>query len=244
MTVAYRVRFDECGPDGLARSSSLLRYAQDIAWLHAEAKGFSRTWYLEHGLAWVVRAAELSILAPIPLGATLSITTRVSGFRRVWARRRTEAHLPNGTLAMWGHTDWVIIDGRGQPGRIPPEFAERFAVPQDPFEPGRVRLAPTPPPAVRVPIAVRPQDTDPLGHVNNAAYLDYFEETLLAGSPGAALTTAIPRTIRLEYVAPAAPGAVLDAAAWRSEEDGGGAWAWRLASGATDLARGTVRPAG
>ena len=30
-TVEFRVRFDEAGPDGLVRTSTLLRYAQDLA---------------------------------------------------------------------------------------------------------------------------------------------------------------------------------------------------------------------
>ena len=48
----YRVRFDEAGPDGLLRASGLLRYAQDVAWMHSEALGFDRAWYRERDLAW------------------------------------------------------------------------------------------------------------------------------------------------------------------------------------------------
>jgi acyl-ACP thioesterase len=201
ITVPYRARFDECGPDGLVRSSALLRYAQDLAWLHSERLGFTRAWYAERNLAWVVRAAELVILAPLPLGQVISLTTQVIGFRRVW-----------------GHTDWVILDtARGMPGRFPPEFLARFDVPPDPFEPGRVTLPPVPPDTTSVPHAttVRPQDIDPMGHVNNAAYLDYLEEALLAeGGRSAALTSAIPRRFRIEYVVPAASGAVLASRLW------------------------------
>ena len=32
ISVPYRARFDECGANGLVRSSALLRYAQDLAW--------------------------------------------------------------------------------------------------------------------------------------------------------------------------------------------------------------------
>ena len=187
VTVAYRVRFDECGPDGVARTSTLLRYAQDVAWIHSERMGFDRDWYLERGLAWVVRAAELRIMCPIALGATLDITTAVTGFRRVWARRRTEARLADGTLALWMHTDWVMIGERGLPGRVPPEFPAAFTVPPGTFEPGRVPLAPTPPGVAVTRASVRPQDLDPMGHVNNAAYLDYLEEAMIGcGAPGTA----------------------------------------------------------
>jgi len=42
---AYRVRFDEAGPDGRLRTSGLLRYTQDLAARHSEALGYDRAWY-------------------------------------------------------------------------------------------------------------------------------------------------------------------------------------------------------
>ena len=242
VSVPYRVRFDECGADGVVRTSALLRYAQDVAWIHSERLGFDRAWYADRGLAWVVRAAELGIVAPVSLGETLSISTGIAGFRKVWARRRTEARRPDGTLAMWGHTDWVMTDRRGMPGRVPPEFPAAFAVAPGPFEPGRVPLPPTPHDAIVHVTRVRPQDTDPMGHVNNAAYLDYLEEALIEAGAGArGAMDAVPRRIRLEYLAPAAPFAVLEGSVWEADPDAG--WAWRLtepgASG-RELARGRV----
>jgi acyl-CoA thioesterase FadM len=242
LTVAYRPRFDECGPDGLVRSSALLRYAQDMAWIHSERAGFDRGWYAARGLGWVVRAAELSFLRGVPLGATLQVTTRVVGVRRVWARRRTEARLPDGSLAVWGHTDWVITDERGQPARIPDAFHGRFVFEVASFEPGRVPLPPTPSDAVVLRSVVRPQDLDPMAHVNNAAYVDYLEEALLsAGDDGEAAVAALPRTVRIEYLAPASPRAIVEGAVWRQALDGRPGWSWRLTdAGGRDLARGRV----
>ena len=243
VTVPYRVRFDECGPDGLVRTAAWLRYAQDVAWIHSERLGFDRSWYLERGLAWVVRAAEVAVLRPVATGATIEVTTRVTGFRKVWARRRTEARLGDGTLAMWGHTDWVMTDARGLPVRVPADFPGRFVVPPGSFEPGRVPLPPTPPDAVVTHAMVRHRDLDPMAHVNNATYLDYLEEAVLAaGEAGARVVAAIPRDVRLEYLAPAAPAAPLAGAAWRGPGAGHEAWAWRLANDddGTELARGVL----
>ena len=115
-----------------------------------------------------------------------------------------------------------------------------------PFEPGRVPLPPAPAGATTHRIAVRPADLDPLGHVNNAAYLDYLEETVLAaGDGGAAAVARSPRSVRLEYLLPAAAGATVDGAAWPAggSADEGAGWAWRLADGAgTELARGRLGP--
>ena len=242
VTIPYRVRFDECGPDGVARSSTLLRYAQDVAWVHSERMGFDRAWYIERGLTWVVRAAELAILEPVLLGQTLDISTAVTGFRKVWARRRTEARLPGGTLALWGHTDWVMTDDRGLPARIPSEFPGAFSVPPGTFEPGRVPLPPTPSDAAIARTIVRPQDLDPMGHVNNAAYLDYLEEALIAaGAPAAGAVSTLPRSVRLEYVTPAAAAEELAGAVWPDESAGRPGWAWRLTGGGDrELARGRV----
>ena len=54
----FRVRFDEAAPDGLVRTSALLRYAQDLAWQHSDAKGFDRVWYAGRDVTWLVRTAE------------------------------------------------------------------------------------------------------------------------------------------------------------------------------------------
>ncbi len=254
LTETYRVRFDECGADGLVRASALLRYALDMAWRHSDKLGFTRAWYAERNCAWVVRAGELVIEAPIPSGVTLLVTTRVSGFRRVWSRRYTTATLEDGTPAFWSHTDFVMIDvARGLPGRVPPELPVVFGVPPDPFEPGRVQLPQAPDEAVEVRSVVRPRDLDPNGHVNNATYVDYLEEAVLvAGDAGAAALATVPRRITVEYLVAAEPGDALVSQAWRLEDDtderapgtaGAAGWAWHLADGAgRDLARGRVVP--
>ena len=180
----------------------------------------------------------------MPLGTTLDVSTTVDGFRKVWARRRTDGRLADGTLAFWAHTDWVIVDARGLPTRVPAEFPAVYGELPGPFEPGRVALPPTPAGAAAHRGLVRPQDVDPLGHVNNAAYLDYLEEALLDSRPAAtAAVGAIPRTVRIEYLLQAVPGTVVTGSTWRDEPVTGGEarWAWRLTDDdGADLARGTL----
>ena len=88
LSAPFRVRFDESGPSGTIRSSVLLRYAGQLAWIHSEGLGFDRAWYRQHGLAWLVRAVDLEILRPIADGDELLGSTEVVGIRRVLARRR------------------------------------------------------------------------------------------------------------------------------------------------------------
>ncbi|MEX1170030.1 MAG: acyl-ACP thioesterase domain-containing protein [Chloroflexota bacterium] len=235
----YRVRFDESGPDGLIRTSVLLRYAQDVAWHHSTSRGYDRAWYAERGLAWLVRTAEVAVLAPIHVGSELVGTTRVVGWRRVWARRRTEFHDTFGNPVARAQIDWVLLDARGAPTRIPAEFEPVFGAATAAFGLARVALGDPPPDARQSTITVRPQELDPMAHVNNAVYADWLEEAVI-GAGDLRATQAVPRLQRLEYAAPADAGTQLTADTW-SSSDG---WSFRLRNGAgLELLRARLEPA-
>ena len=238
-TIPYRVRFDESTPAGVLRVSALLRYAQDAAWIHSERFGFDRGWYAARGLSWLVRCAEVGVFDDVPMGEQLAVTTQVIGYRKVWARRRTDVVRPDQQLAARVLTDWVMTDARGMPTRVPAEFGV-FGTDLATFAPGRVSLPPTPPEAVIDLVQVRHQDLDPMGHVNNAAYLDYFEEAAADSAAGEAAIANRPRRYRLEYLQPASPRAHLAGASWAFESG----LAFRLSDeSGLELLRATVGPA-
>jgi acyl-CoA thioester hydrolase len=220
----YRVRFDEAGPDGRVRTSALLGYAQDVAWRHSESLGFDRRWYTQRGRWWVVRALELDVLEPIGMGRTIRLSTAVVGHRRIWARRIGECRLVDGTLAARSTTDWVILDDRGRLVRIPEDFGLSFSNPELGGDILRVDQPDPPAGAVTFDLVVRPRDLDPLGHANNAAYLDWIEEALVAAGLGLEVST-LPRRYRLEYRASASSGDRITASCWAAA----GRWHVRLA---------------
>lgn len=237
----YRIRFDEAGPDGLLRTSGFMRYAQDLAWQHSSDLGFGRAWYAERGLTWLVRAAELVIVRSPEMGTTISAQTTIVGIRRVFARRRGEFLLADGTPAGWVHTDWVLIDARGALTRIPSIFPETFGGTELMGSVGRIALPPTPADAVHRRFAVRPQELDPMDHANNAVYLDWLEEGIIgaADPPTAqAATTDLPRRYRMEFALAVEAGAELEDAAWPDETG----WSYRLAGagGGADRFRARV----
>ncbi|HET8785906.1 MAG TPA: acyl-ACP thioesterase domain-containing protein [Candidatus Limnocylindrales bacterium] len=220
----YRVRFDEAAPDGRIRTSVLLRYAQDLAWYHSAYHGFTRAWYRERGLTWLARAAEVTVEGDMRVGDEIVGTTQVVGWRRVWARRRTDFVDGDGVRVAWTNVDWVLLDERGSPTRVPRDFDADFWAPQATFPLGRVTL-PEPPAAgaVATTIVARPQELDPMDHVNNAVYADWVDEAIL-GAGGEDDVRAIPRTMRLEYARAVEPGATVTAETWR-DADG---WSARI----------------
>ena len=158
----------------------------------------------------------------MPLGAELEATTEVLGFQRIWARRRAECRLPDGELAAWVETDWVVLDDRGRLARVPAELVNRFKTPPLPTPLLRVPQV-TPPDGVATrTLEVRRQDLDPMNHANNAVFVDWVEEAL-DGLDGAAGPR---RRFRIEFAAAATLGMTLAAAAWPADEDG--AWHVRL----------------
>ena len=236
----FRVRFDECGPDGTARAAAFLRYAQDVAWSHSEAAGFDRDWYRDHGLTWLARCIELELREAARTGETVTVSTQVVGWRRVWARRVSEVRdATAATLLATVRTDWVLLGSNGAPARIPAVILAAFPVLPPTFEPVRVPLAATPPEASRTYLRVRPHELDPLGHVNNAVYLDWLEEAVVGAGAEDALADR-PRLARLEYVRPAQPGSEVSVAVWSTSEGG---WACRMSDAAVgELLRAELRP--
>jgi acyl-ACP thioesterase len=220
----FRVRFDEAAPDGRLRTSSLLRYAQDLAWIHSASLGFDRAWYGEQRLTWLVRAASVAVLDAIPVGSTLTGTTQVTGFRRVWSRRHSDVRDAAGALVASVDIDWVLVDDRGMPTRIPAIFETTFRIPAGNLVLGRVALGEPSADAHRQPYAVRPQELDPMAHVNNAVYADWIDEAVI-GAGDADAVGDIPRVMRLEYAQAAEPGATLEARAWIAD----GGWSFLLA---------------
>ncbi len=223
----YRVRFDEAGADGVLRSSGYLRYAQDLAWQHVETAGFGQDWYRARHLLWLVRGVDLEVRAPVRYGTALVATTQLIGRRKVGARRRSTFRTSAGASVAEALIDWVLIDEDGRPSRIPPGFADHFSDGTS-YAPARLTVGPVPATAAVEHFAVRWTDVDPMAHVNNAVYVDYFDASLAAagliGDAGP-----FPRRYQVEFIRPAQPGADLVARCWQDEagaayrlEDAGG----------------------
>lgn len=233
----FRVRFDEAGADGTLRTSAYLRWMQDAASVHSSAAGYTREWYREHGIFWVVRHLELRIEHASRPGEVLGVSTEVVGFKRIWARRRSEFQAADGTLAAEADIDWVLTTAAGRPTRVPDEIVARFPALEMEYAPARLEMPAMPDEAIEVVRLPEPHELDPMAHVNNAAYLDQFESALDAIDAGE-LRNAVPRRLTVEYLAPATAATELVWRVWHVED---GAAGLLLDIDRTTLARIVVR---
>jgi acyl-CoA thioesterase FadM len=219
----FRVRFEESTASETMRTAVYLAWVADIAWQHSTVLGFGRDWYSERGLFWLVRAIRLDVFAPIQTYAGVLVSTQVVGYRRISARRESEVRDPSGELLARLEIDWVMTNERGVPTRVPDDF-HKFVVDRAvSFEMHKVALPEAPPDAVERRFQVHRRDLDPLDHVNNSVYLDYFEEALEAAGQGE-LLRATPRRYVLDFASSAERDERLVGRTWPHE----GGWAYRL----------------
>jgi acyl-CoA thioesterase FadM len=219
----YRVRFEESTASDTMRTAIYLAWAADVAWQHSTLLGFGRDWYGARGLFWLVRAVRLDVLRPIPTYSEVFVTTQVVGYRRIAARRHSEVRDGSGALIARIEIDWVMTNERGVPTRVPEEMLAFIADGAATFEMLKVALPPTPPDAAAHTLRVTRRDLDPMAHVNNSVYLDYFEEALEAAGQSESLMV-YPRRYEIDFVASAERDDVLVGRTWPSQDG----WAFRL----------------
>jgi acyl-CoA thioesterase FadM len=181
------------------RAAAVLRHAQDLAWQHSETLEYGRAWYESRGVGWVVRNVDLLIDEPPRSNEAMTGTTALVGFRHVMARRRTRLFDSTSRVIADATIDWVMTDQNGRPVRFPTEFEPFVAEVGATFTPEKIPAEPDgDATGVSVTVPLRVADFDPLGHVNNAAWLEIAEEALHTVSP--AQLSAPRRRIRLEYL--------------------------------------------
>ena len=226
--ITLRVPYQDCDMHQVVRAAAYLRYMQEAAFAGSAAAGYTNERYQAMQRVWLIRENQIEFLTPLRYGDALRMVTWVADFRRVRSLRAYEfwAHSEAGyasqpdrdeRLVARGHTDWVFIDQTsGLPAPVPDEMIAAFLPPGETAGRGLERSRFPAPNMAAAPFnrqrSVQWRDLDSVGHVNNAAYLDYTEDAAYqlvaaAGWPpekmAAARLALAPRRLRIEYRQPA-----------------------------------------
>ncbi len=193
----YTVRYDESNCNGFLTPAAFLRYMQDIAALDAEDA------HLDGNGFWIAKRTVASFSAPIPVHTPLELTTYGIGFTRITAQRGYDAHIigeDSNDAAISARTLWVYLDTRGRPVRIPEATAQIWL--PDGSPPQRVE-APWPdlPQSTPATVAYRVHfsDVDLMMHMNNAAYVEAFDNATWEAYNKAGITPDRARIDALAY---------------------------------------------
>lgn len=184
LTLPIQVRLSELDLRDQVSCASLLRILEDTAMQASIHAGFGLDWYRARGHAWVIRTMHLENRAPARYLDELDIRTWISSMTRVRAdrnylvRRRSDRRVLARATA-----NWVYLDVKTMlPTRMAPEILAIF----NEFEPPAV--SPFNPRHWLCPPAVKIDDSsirralyyeaDAAQHINNAVYVDWFEEAI------------------------------------------------------------------
>lgn len=218
----FSIRFYECDAHGHVNNATYLRYMQEAAFAASAAAGYDFGRYAALGQSWLIRETEIEYLAPLVYGDTLTVKTWVDDFRRVRSRRMYEFYKNGGPDPIArAQTDWIYLDtATSRPVAIPDHLKAAFfpegIPPGIPAQEGKRVPFPEPPPAppgmFTATRRVEWRDVDGVGHVNNAVYLSYIEDTGIQVGAAFGWTmqrmaeagfAIIPRQHRIEYLQPA-----------------------------------------
>jgi len=228
---SFRVRHYECDAYGHVNHANYLRYMQEAAFDASAAVGYDIARYQAIHRQWLVRETDITYLRPLTYGDTVIVRTWVADFRRVRSRRMYALRLAGSDEPVAeASTEWVLLDSDTlRPVTISPEMIAAFRHAEvvagerrEPFP-----AAPQAPPGIfRLLRRVEWRDIDPAGHVNNANYLAYIEESnvQVAAAYGYPLSRLlaeglgiVARRYRIEYREPALPDDELEVTTFISE---------------------------
>ena len=225
-TARYRIRETECDAYGHLNNAHYARYMQEAAFEASAAVGYSKARYESINRAWVARETRLEYLLPLFAGDEITIKTWVADFRGVRSLRQYEFWRDDDLTAR-ASTDWVfLVSETAAVVAVPDDIAVAYSggeklprLPRPAF--------PTPPVAPVGAFTLRCRaewrDIDAMQHVNNAAYLNYIEDSAIQAAshygwpPSRTLAEGMAMVVRkhhIEYLQPALMNDALDITTW------------------------------
>ena len=178
----FKVRHYECDAYGHLNNAVYLRYMQQAGIEAAAAAGYTDQLLFSMNRTWIPRVIVIEYLRPVGYGENLEVKTWVDGVRRVLSRRRYEFRSEGKSEPVaTAFTDWVFVDlDSGLPVTIPAEVMSAFypeGIPKTAMQRTVFPQTPPAPPGVfQIYRRVEWGYTDPMRHLNNAAYLNYAED--------------------------------------------------------------------
>jgi len=192
----FRVRSYEVGFNGIAKTSSILNYFQELAFTHAQLLGFSVEQLFKKGLTWVLSRNHIKIIRAPKFGEKIIGHTWPSGRKGRFALRDYEMYDENGLLIVKGTTSWMMIDlSTKRPVRVSDLLEDTVVVEKRTILDEFAVLPKVTKADFEKIFSVRLSDLDINHHVNNVVYVEWALDAL----PQNIIFSSYPAEIEISY---------------------------------------------
>ena len=194
------VRFSEVDRDQVMLLPALFQLLQEAAIRHADMHGVGANSIAERGTSWVLNRLAVALTRYPRRDEVLRVETWSTGVRGFRGYREFRLFCGD-ELLLSGSSLWLWIDLRTRMlTRVPQELESAFPVGGEGRashkpELERLRFAAVAESATATPVTVRYSDCDANGHVNNTAYFDYLQTSLVSQG-----RSAHPLRLELQFV--------------------------------------------
>lgn len=177
----FEVRYDELDAHTCVSPLAFLRYFQEAAALDAASMAYGWEKLQQSRLAWVLTHMQLEMLGPGAHKQTVNVKTWHAFSDKILSRREFEITGRDGQPVARGSSWWLLMDiDKRRITKNPPELLALN--PQTPHyimeeENFKRPLPENAPQTARLDIAVRREDLDINGHVNNTHYAAWALES-------------------------------------------------------------------
>jgi len=167
----YSICSYECDAKGTLRLVSLMNMFQDAADTHAEILGVGIEHCIEHGLAWFGSNYHIKIFRMPSWHEKMQIITWPSQEKKIGAVRDFEVVDESGKVVIVASSQWILIDfAKKRPLSLRENLPDYEVVEERSLETSFPRIDLPEKVTFRKSFAVRYDDIDVNGHVNNAVY--------------------------------------------------------------------------
>jgi acyl-ACP thioesterase len=170
----------EVDDDFVLRPRYLINCLQEAASFHSRQAGHATADLLKKQKAWVLYRLAIKIDSPPLYGSKLETITWHKGSRAFRSYRDFEIRQA-GKKIVSASSLWLYIDlSKKKILKVPKDVSGSYTVEDQSaldidMDKWKFAAPVKNPPDLSMSVAVRPSDYDPVGHVNNAVYLDYVE---------------------------------------------------------------------
>ncbi len=208
MNGTYEERFRACTWDvdqaGRLTLAAAYNYFQEVAGNHAAALGVGAEYMQANGIVWILSRMS-AVLDTRPLaGSRVTVRTWPRGTDRLFAVRDYEMRDATGAMVGRGRSGWLVVDTQSFRPRRPDAVVAGLPKNEDlDSMPDGALAVPTTEGLVKVASrAVAYSDLDVIGHMNNARYVQWIQDTM----DPEALASASGLRLDINYLAEMRPG--------------------------------------